>query len=269
MPTIVGTPGYFQPGNLTTIPTQVDWGWLNRVQEEQANVVLASGQTLNPTLYNQMACAVSIMSSVTSSKITSALGFTPLSSVGGTMSPVLIITTNASVSGTLTTSNLNVTTNASFTNATFTGVISSTGITNGSNAATGQVGEYVSATLVGGSATALTTAVAKDVTSISLTAGDWEIWGNVAFYAGTATQSIILAGWISTTSATIPASPNNGCFTNISGVTFTNTAYGPTLPVGRMRLSLSSTTTVYLTAYAAFTVSTQAVYGFIGARRCR
>jgi hypothetical protein len=198
------------------------------------------------------------------------LNVTTNASVSGTLTTSnLNVTTNASVSGTLTTSNLNVTTNASFTNATFTGVISSTGITNGSNAATGQVGEYVSATLVGGSATALTTAVAKDVTSISLTAGDWEVWGNVAFYAGTATQSTLLAGWASTTSATVPASPNNGCFINTIGITFTNTGYGPTLPVGRMRLSLSSTTTVYLTAYAAFTVSTQAVYGFIGARRCR
>jgi hypothetical protein len=208
--------------------------------------------------------------SVSGNLTTSNLNVTTNASVSGNLTTSnLNVTTNASVSGTLTTSNLNVTTNASFTNATFTGVISSTGITNGSNAATGQVGEYVSATLVGGSATALTTAVAKDVTSISLTAGDWEVWGNVAFYAGTATQSTLLAGWASTTSATVPASPNNGCFINTIGITFTNTGYGPTLPVGRMRLSLSSTTTVYLTAYAAFTVSTQAVYGFIGARRCR
>lgn len=52
------------------------------------------------------------------------------------------------------------------------------GVTNGSNAAAGSVGEYVTASPTGIS---LTTGTTINLTSISLTAGDWDVSGAVEF----------------------------------------------------------------------------------------
>ncbi|MDB5607787.1 MAG: putative rane-localized protein [Bradyrhizobium sp.] len=136
------------------------------------------------------------------------------------------------------------------------------GTTTNDNAAAGYIGEYISATLVQGSATALTTATSKDITSISLTAGDWDVWGNIAsLSSGTITGWTC---WISTTSATIPTVPNNGAYTVWLGSTTSNVVAS----AGMMRLSLSATTTVFLSVFPVFT-STVSGYGFIGARRVR
>jgi hypothetical protein len=149
---------------------------------------------------------------------------------------------------------------ASFTSATITGV------TNASNAATGQVGEFISATISAASPVALTSQVATNITSISLSAGDWDIWGNVCSSVAGTTVTIWMYGAISTTSSTIPAQPNNGG-SGLSGAM----AAGATsiVNVGRMRLNVSTTTVVYLVADMNFTTSTAAAIGFIGARRVR
>ena len=48
------------------------------------------------------------------------------------------------------------------------------GVTSASNAAAGSVGEIISALVAVGSPVSLVNATAKNVTSISLTAGDWD-----------------------------------------------------------------------------------------------
>jgi hypothetical protein len=131
--------------------------------------------------------------------------------------------------------------------------------------AAGYVGETISSNVLVGSAVSLTTNVGANITSISLTAGDWDIWatGIVSPASGTITQSSNLA--ISTTSATLPTFPNNGGAMTAPSAAASN-------PVGlfcQMRLNISSTTTVYLVGQVAFTVSTCKMYGFIGARRRR
>lgn len=140
------------------------------------------------------------------------------------------------------------------------------GTATNNNAAAGSVGELISATLVEGSAVSLTTATAANITSVNLTAGDWDVSGVVAFkFAGT-TSYTILTGGTNSTSATIGAIgtyANNVVAANVPGaVTAIKEA-----PI--TRYSLSATTTVYLIAYAAFTVSTLQAYGFIRARRVR
>lgn len=141
------------------------------------------------------------------------------------------------------------------------------GVTTNSSASAGQVGEYIFSQVLSASAVPLTLAVAANVTSISLTAGDWDVWGGVTLKPAGTTVTSQFVGWINTVSATQPTLPNNGAFVNM----FLPSTAGidPTLPVGMTRLSLASTTTVYLTADALFSVSTNAVYGFIGARRVR
>lgn len=136
------------------------------------------------------------------------------------------------------------------------------------NAAAGSVGEFVSSTVLVGSAVSLTSGVTANVTSISLTAGDWDVEGNVAFASGGSTITNYEIGAISTTSATLPTAPYGG-----GGFTLSTPNYAGggsnIIPTGRMRLSLASTTTVYLVTNASFGTSTLAAYGFIGARRVR
>lgn len=135
------------------------------------------------------------------------------------------------------------------------------------NAAAGALGEYISSTVLIGSAVALSNNVAANITSISLTAGDWDVWGSVGITTAASTVTTVFVGWISTTSATVPTSPNNGAYTNYSIPSITNDAM--TQPVGLTRISLSGTTTTYLSTLMLFSVSTMSAYGFIGARRVR
>jgi hypothetical protein len=134
------------------------------------------------------------------------------------------------------------------------------------NANAGSVGEYVSSTVAQGSAVSLTNGTPANVTSISLTAGDWDVWGTVAYSPGGTTVTTNIISGISTTSATLPAVAS-GAYAYIP-VTF-STGSAPIIPVGTTRISIASTTTVYLVAQSAFTTSTNAAYGGIYARRRR
>ena len=141
------------------------------------------------------------------------------------------------------------------------------GTTTNNNAAAGEIGEYISSTVLVGAAVATADATTVNVTSISLTAGDWDVSGVVCLEpaAGTITSLAIAA--INTTSATIPTRPASGGISQITATT--SASLGHSIPVGNTRISIASTTTVYLIARVLFTVSTMGTYGFIGARRAR
>lgn len=131
------------------------------------------------------------------------------------------------------------------------------------NPSAGSIGEFVTAGIAIGSEITLSTGVQTNVVSISLTAGDWDVWGTAAFDTGGSTVVAATIGSVSTTSATL-AAPSSGAYFNVAG-NVSNTIAS----TGTTRLSLSATTTVYLVAYSTFTVSTQKVYGGIFARRRR
>lgn len=136
------------------------------------------------------------------------------------------------------------------------------GTTTNNNANAGSVGEFVTAT---SGAVGLTSGTPANVTSISLTAGDWDVWGNVMFQAAAATVLQTAQTGINTTSATIPAAPLNSV---VTGLTFaTNAQYSQIAP--QQRLSLSTTTTVFLVCNSGFTTSTETATGYIAARRRR
>lgn len=143
------------------------------------------------------------------------------------------------------------------------------GTTTNDNAAPGIVGEYISASVVAGSAVALTTATGANVTSISLTAGDWDVWGNIGFVPAATTNITQLQGGCSTTSAQIPGVPNAGFLQQFGSGGLVPGAANLSSAVVPFRFSLAVTTTVFLTALANFTVSTLGAYGFIAARRRR
>lgn len=135
--------------------------------------------------------------------------------------------------------------------------------TTNDSAAAGDLGEYIESVVLAASAVSLTTSVAANVTSISLTAGDWDVFGYVSLNVGATTSFTVEACGSNTTSATLGSDitlHRHAAFVPQSNYSFS---------IPTRRISIASTTTVYLVAFATFTVSTCGAYGRISARRVR
>ena len=150
---------------------------------------------------------------------------------------------------------------------TYTATSQIPGSTTDDSASAGNIGEYITSTVLVGAAVSLPTGTAANVTSLSLTAGDWDVDGNIGTSPATGTTETACVGWTSTTSASAPTAPNNG-----SCVLARYSTPGPdgvVFPVGGQRASVASPTTTYLSGLLGFFGSTDAIFGFIGARRRR
>jgi len=133
------------------------------------------------------------------------------------------------------------------------------------NADAGVVGQLVSST-VASSGISLTDATFANITTISLTAGDWDVSGVVGVTTGASTTIAYINYGVSTTSATNGALGQVGSLTTPATIAAT-IDFVVSAPV--TRLSLASTTTVYLVTRVSFAVSTANAYGVIRARRVR
>jgi hypothetical protein len=135
------------------------------------------------------------------------------------------------------------------------------GTTAGDNAQAGSIGE----SLGGGPTTATaTTAVAMNATSLSLTPGDWQVWGVCQFNpAGTTTVSLVICG-VGGASA---AFGGVGSFQELASNFPTGGAQAISTP--QVRANLTTTTPVFLVAESTFGVSTMSVTGVVFARRVR
>lgn len=151
----------------------------------------------------------------------------------------------------------------SITFNTTTGIV---GTTTNDNAAAGSVGQFVSSVISSASAVSLTTLTAANVTSISLTAGDWDITGNITFILGTGTSVNEVDAWSSSTSATAPDVSLINILSFPAGSVISD-SIGLSIP--SIRVSISSTTTIYLSCITIFAVSTLKACGGIYARRRR
>lgn len=162
-------------------------------------------------------------------------------------------------SPTLTTPTIGAATATSITfSPTTSGIV---GTTTNDNAAAGKVGEVISS-FVGAPGNSISTSTDTNLTSISLTAGDWDVYGNVSILnAGTLTKAIC---WTSTTSASAPAADS------YAGLISTSIGGGGAACINapHARYSLSGTTTIYLSCNAAFS-STATMCGSLFARRAR
>lgn len=138
-------------------------------------------------------------------------------------------------------------------------IFQNTGVTDGSSATAGKVGEYLSVT---GAATALSNTVSANLTSLTLTAGDWDITGMALYNPNGSTLTTVYTG-IGTTTANVPAFPNRTIFRSSS-------PFEIDCPAPTVRISLSATTTVYLVANAEFSGGSGVNgTGFLRARRIR
>lgn len=156
-----------------------------------------------------------------------------------------------------------------FTTLQATGVITPSttagivGTTAGDNVNAGSVGEYVSAT--NSSGTSLTSGTAATVTSILLTAGDWNVGGTVLLTAGGGASMTNSVGGISSTAATLGGI---GTYSQLQTGGL-GSGGGWAYPTPIIRYDVTTNTTVYLIGYASFSSGTVSATGVIWARRIR
>ena len=134
------------------------------------------------------------------------------------------------------------------------------------NAIAGNIGEFMSSNIPIGSAISLSDSVAANITSITLTPGDWDVWGNILGFAAGGSPSS-MAGGVTTSSGSIgtPAGPASASYFGLQG-SFSGAFYFPLAPI---RASLNANTPYYLVGQVAFAAGTVVAYGFIAARRVR
>ncbi|MGK8202899.1 hypothetical protein ACRS8P_29245 [Burkholderia cenocepacia] len=138
-----------------------------------------------------------------------------------------------------------------------------TGTTLADNANAGAIGEYATATTTGTSAASGTTV---NATSVSLSAGDWDVSCNAQFAPASGTTPTQIAVSVNTTSASLGGASN--------GLTYLNETFaaGPTNQYansGTVRINVSSTTTAYCPAQISYSSGSATVTGSIRARRVR
>jgi hypothetical protein len=127
------------------------------------------------------------------------------------------------------------------------------GVTDGSNAAAGSVGEYMTASASG---VALSTGATVNIVSLNLTAGDWDATGEVTFTTGAGAHPLILA--VGLQALDTQNSP-----------TFPTGAFTHSMWTGPKRISLTGTTAVWLVALGSFSGGTLTAQGTVRARRMR
>lgn len=140
------------------------------------------------------------------------------------------------------------------------------------NAPAGCIGEYIEADVAVGAMIAMTSATPLNLASISLTAGDWDVWVDARFKGGTTTVVNFLQICLSIVSATLnTGNGRNRIFPYFTGTAFAFSTVENTVdvPLGPFRMSLNATTTVYAVANSSFGTSTCNVFGKMRARRVR
>jgi hypothetical protein len=164
-------------------------------------------------------------------------------------------------------------------NTTITGTLSATGLispaqtvgivgtTSNNSVQTGSIGEYVESDIAPGSGVSMTSVNPITLTSISLTAGDWDVSGVVQYVNPGPTTIAYVQASLSTVNNTLQNMYKQG-----SAISWgSNILPGAdiTTPTPTFRYSIASTTTIYLIANASFAVSTLKAAGLLRARRVR
>lgn len=144
------------------------------------------------------------------------------------------------------------------------GAAASAGVTNGSDASSGVVGEYLQAIRPDSDLVFAANGSAVSVLSLSLPAGDWDVEGRAtAYITGTMNGNKVVSGL--NTSVAIPADGTEV----YGGMQVFSATNGFQTMTGSKRFSLAATTTVYLVARIDFSAGTPALFGFMSARRVR
>jgi hypothetical protein len=134
------------------------------------------------------------------------------------------------------------------------------GVTDGSDAPAGHIGEFLSASGSG----ALTNAAPADRATLTLTAGDWDVAGSATITPNIANMTFAEA-WLSA-AANTPTDPGRAAIQSGGAGTLGAVA----LVVGPRRFSVTASTAVHLGCQANFPAGTTVTASaFIRARRMR
>jgi len=142
------------------------------------------------------------------------------------------------------------------------------------NAASGYVGETITASVIRTSGASVTTGTAKTVTSILLTPGDWVISGAVGYDPTTTITATILVGAVSLTTNALPATstlgaPAGGEYQSQNSFASNVIPSDQVVIIPSFRVSISVSDDFFLVGQASFTAGSANVYGFIQALRIR
>ena len=216
--------------------------------------------TVNSGTINQLAYYTATGTAVSGLAITNSAAL--LTNGSGVPSWVAYTGTGAPVLATSPTLVAPILGAASATSVSFSSTSGIIGTTTNDNAADGSVGQLISSVIpFSSSVTIGAFNVAQNITSISLTAGDWDVFGNI-YANGTTSNGVIV--WSSTTSASVP---DQSLQNAISLITSSAVYFGNSIPT--TRYSLSATTTIYLSIIVGTGTGTWTACGGIYARRRR
>jgi hypothetical protein len=139
------------------------------------------------------------------------------------------------------------------------------GVTDGVDAAAGDVGQVISVAIpLSGATITLTTATPANILTIPLTPGDWLVSAIANFAFASATNTGIAAG-LSSASAILPVDGSEGN----SGVRFTTTTFLDSITLNQKHFNVSVNTNVYVVASATFSAGAVDGYGYALAHRIR
>lgn len=140
------------------------------------------------------------------------------------------------------------------------------GITDGSNAASGNVGEHLFAQLLSSSAVALVNNTVAGVISLTIPAGDWDVDGSIAFSGGASTAVQYVGGAINN-SASISPDGASSVFQPCYGSTPFNFVSTVKMALPPTRVSSGSSGTFSVYAICGFTPGNVSAFGTLRARR--
>ena len=218
--------------------------------------VTLSGGTINSTTIGATTPSTGAFTTLNTTGLASLNSLSTASATitGGTINGTTVGATTAST-GRFTT----VVATSSITPSTTAGII---GTTLADNANSGAVGELLSNSATG---TSLTSNQATNLTSVSLTPGDWDVQAICIYHAASTTVALSIFSTVSTTSATLGAAGNAASLVN----TFPAGPNAQQLVSPVVRVNVSSTTTVFAVGLSVFNTSTMTADGYIRARRVR
>jgi hypothetical protein len=201
--------------------------------------------------------------------------------VTGTLTTGTLSATNLSVSGNLTvagTSTLAVTTATTPATADNSTRVATTAYTQGlggqlpatatnDNAPAGKVGEYTSSIVLQANAVTLPNNTPTVVTTLALTVGDWDVWGDIYIFSTGSVRGV--GGSISPASGALPTDPQDNVSITVMDPSSGSAVDSYRAGISPCRFSLAAPGTAYLQAQAAIQSGTASAYGKICARRAR
>lgn len=156
---------------------------------------------------------------------------------------------------------------STFTYLTVIGTFSAQGAIDGGKAKPGFIGELLSSTTVSGNAITLTSGQSVDISSFTLSPGDWLLYGSIGFGGGAVTGTLF-EGFFGTSAG------NNTTGRNLAKNSI-SLPLSPTVnsdvivPMPSNAVTITTNTTYFLKAVSTFSIGSATGYGTIEARRVR